>query len=62
VDCGKIAWTPQGDGSVRQFWESTDAHGQWKTASTAGTPASDGGAGRTIVDFVVGTDAGAPAG
>ncbi len=28
----RITWTPHPDGSVRQFWESTDAKGQWTTA------------------------------
>ncbi len=28
----RITWTPNADGSVRQFWESTDASGQWTTA------------------------------
>jgi len=28
----RITWTPNPDGSVRQFWESTDARGQWTTA------------------------------
>ena len=28
----RITWTPNPDGSVRQFWESTDATGQWTTA------------------------------
>lgn len=28
----RITWTPNADGSVRQFWESTDAGGQWSTA------------------------------
>jgi hypothetical protein len=28
----RISWTPNADGSVRQFWESTDAKGQWTTA------------------------------
>ena len=28
----RITWTPNPDGSVRQFWESTDAKGQWTTA------------------------------
>jgi hypothetical protein len=28
----RITWTPNADGSVRQFWESTDAKGQWRTA------------------------------
>jgi len=28
----RITWTPNPDGSVRQFWESTDAKGQWSTA------------------------------
>lgn len=27
----RIAWTPGADGSVRQFWQSTDANGQWTT-------------------------------
>ena len=25
----RITWTPNADGSVRQYWESTDAKGQW---------------------------------
>jgi hypothetical protein len=25
----RITWTPSSDGSVRQFWESTDADGKW---------------------------------
>ena len=25
----RITWTPNADGSVRQFWESTDAKGAW---------------------------------
>ena len=28
----RISWTPNPDGSVRQFWESTDAKGQWTVA------------------------------
>ncbi|MEO7338154.1 MAG: hypothetical protein ABIV63_16395, partial [Caldimonas sp.] len=28
----RITWTPNADGSVRKFWESTDAKGQWHTA------------------------------
>ena len=28
----RITWTPSADGSVRQFWESTDAAGAWSTA------------------------------
>ena len=28
----RITWTPNADGSVRQFWESTDAKGDWSTA------------------------------
>ena len=28
----RITWTPNPDGSVRQFWESTDAKGLWTTA------------------------------
>ena len=28
----RITWTANADGSVRQFWESTDATGQWTTA------------------------------
>ena len=28
----RITWTPNPDGTVRQFWESTDARGQWTTA------------------------------
>ena len=28
----RITWTPNADGSVRQFWESTDATGKWTTA------------------------------
>ena len=28
----RITWTPNADGSVRQFWESTDARGEWTTA------------------------------
>jgi hypothetical protein len=28
----RITWTPNGDGSVRQFWESTDSDGRWITA------------------------------
>lgn len=28
----RIIWTPNADGSVRQFWESTDAQGRWGTA------------------------------
>lgn len=27
----RITWTPNADGSVRQFWESTDAQGKWAT-------------------------------
>ena len=27
----RITWTPNPDGSVRQFWESTDAKGEWST-------------------------------
>ena len=27
----RITWTPNADGSVRQFWESADATGTWKT-------------------------------
>jgi hypothetical protein len=25
----RITWTPNADGSVRQFWESTNAAGEW---------------------------------
>lgn len=25
----RITWTPNGDGTVRQLWESTDAQGAW---------------------------------
>lgn len=25
----RITWTPSPDGTVRQFWESTDAQGRW---------------------------------
>ena len=28
----RITWTPNPDGSVRQFWESTDANGEWTVA------------------------------
>lgn len=28
----RITWTPNADRSVRQHWESTDAHGLWTTA------------------------------
>ena len=28
----RITWTPNTDGSVRQFWESTDDAGRWITA------------------------------
>ncbi|MBS0320381.1 MAG: hypothetical protein JSR18_07570 [Proteobacteria bacterium] len=28
----RITWTPLGNGSVRQFWESTDAKGNWTVA------------------------------
>lgn len=28
----RISWTPNGDGTVRQHWESTDVTGQWTTA------------------------------
>lgn len=28
----RITWTPNPDGSVRQFWESTNAKGDWRTA------------------------------
>jgi hypothetical protein len=28
----RITWTANADGSVRQFWESTDATGEWTTA------------------------------
>ncbi len=28
----RITWTPNADGSVHQFWESTDAAGNWTTA------------------------------
>jgi hypothetical protein len=28
----RITWTPNRDGSVRQFWESTDDKGNWVTA------------------------------
>jgi hypothetical protein len=28
----RITWTPNTDGSVRQFWESTDASGKWTIA------------------------------
>jgi hypothetical protein len=27
----RITWTPNADGSVRQFWEANDEKGQWKT-------------------------------
>jgi hypothetical protein len=26
----RITWTPNPDGTVRQFWESTDAKGEWQ--------------------------------
>jgi hypothetical protein len=28
----RISWTPSPDGTVRQFWESTDAGGKWTVA------------------------------
>ena len=28
----RITWTPNPDGSVRQFWESTDVSGKWTVA------------------------------
>jgi hypothetical protein len=28
----RITWTPNSDGSVRQFWESTDSSGKWTVA------------------------------
>jgi hypothetical protein len=28
----RITWTPNADGSVRQFWESTDKEGKWAIA------------------------------
>ena len=28
----RITWTPNRDGSVSQFWESTDDQGKWVTA------------------------------
>lgn len=28
----RITWTPNEDGTVRQFWETTDATGTWKVA------------------------------
>lgn len=28
----RISWTPNADGSVRQLWESTDAHDAWQVA------------------------------
>jgi len=28
----RITWTPNKDGSVRQFWESTNADGKWEIA------------------------------
>jgi len=28
----RITWTPNDDGSVRQFWQSTDADGKWVVA------------------------------
>ena len=28
----RITWTPNADGSVRQFWESTAANGEWTVA------------------------------
>jgi hypothetical protein len=28
----RITWTPGADGSVRQFWKSTDANGDWAVA------------------------------
>jgi hypothetical protein len=28
----RITWTPNTDGTVRQFWESMDAQGNWTTA------------------------------
>lgn len=31
VTLHRISWTPNPDGSVRQFWESTDKNGQWIT-------------------------------
>ena len=28
----RITWTPDADGSVRQFWQTTNAAGEWETA------------------------------
>jgi hypothetical protein len=28
----RISWTPNADGSVRQWWQSTDGKGRWTTA------------------------------
>jgi hypothetical protein len=28
----RITWTPNGDGSVRQLWEATNAKGEWTTS------------------------------
>jgi hypothetical protein len=28
----RITWTPNPDGSVRQYWESAGADGEWKVA------------------------------
>jgi hypothetical protein len=46
----RITWTPNADGSVRQFWEATDAKGQWSTVFngryTRKSPASGGPAAR----------------
>jgi hypothetical protein len=28
----RITWTSNRDGTVRQFWESTDAQGKWTIA------------------------------
>ena len=28
----RITWTPNADGSVRQFWQASNAEGKWETA------------------------------
>lgn len=39
----RITWTPNPDGSVRQFWESTNAAGEWTVAFDGRYVRSKGG-------------------
>lgn len=48
----RIAWTPNPDGTVRQFWESTDASGQWTVAFDGMYKRRDTGTGAFRIDFI----------